>query len=140
MTKDTRTKDNSLTVPKVDSFKFAPSKEENQSHAEAPAVAKGEDESTNATKKREYTMKSDVVMDTNRNNKNSGNSATVPKIEIDSMKVVLQKEQNQSPADEPAVAKRESKSTAARRHKQPAKKKVRNEKSNFGGLKKGFLL
>lgn len=120
-------------------MKVVPPKEENQSAVVTSAVAKGGDKSTNTTNKQKDPIKNDKIMDVNRNIKNKSNNTTVPK--IDSMKIVpLKEKENQCPVDEPAAKKRKGKRTAARKKDEPPKKTAKKEKSNFGGLKKGFLL
>ena len=130
----------SAAVSRVDSMKVVPSKEENQSTVVTPATAKGEDKSTYATNIQKDLIKNDKIMDVNRNIKNNSNNATVPK--IDSIKVVppREKENKSYVANGPATTKRKGTRSAARKKEEPPKKTAKKEKSNFGGLKKGFLL
>lgn len=132
----------SAAVSRVDSMKVVPSKEENQSAVVTPAATKGEDKSTYATNIQKDLIKNDKIMDllVNRNIKNNSNNATVPK--IDSIKVVppREKENKRYEANGPALTKRKGKRSAARKKEEPPQKTAKKEKSNFGGLKKGFLL
>ena len=130
----------SAAVSRVDSMKVVPSKEENQSTVVTPATAKGEDKSSYATNIQKDLIKNDKIMDVNGNIKKNSNKATVPK--IDSIKVVppREKENKNYVANGPATTKRKGTRSAARKKEEPPKKTAKKEKSNFGGLKKGFLL
>ena len=80
-----------------------------------------------------------VVPDSTKDAKSDENNATVAK--VDTMKVIPLKENNQAPADTPAEGKVVDNSTApAQKQELRTKPTANKKKSNFGGLRKGFLL